>query len=306
MEIQGYAVGAGWVTSVEYLNNHNHLINVSDYFDYLHKCLLQNKGYVISPDIIWNIIILNISKYIKNNPKKFRSLFNGNEKNKKEIKLCATYGDIHNHIINIYRWKNELIKSINFDYTVFYLNEKNDDIIVLCNDAVFLEAGSPYYIYSGICGSQGLKQEEKYHNFYDVVIENKDGFINLIDKINLVNKVLLVDVKDKSFTTFMEKTINTVKDIIYNIDESGKSNFWQNIYSYDNIERNDKFISKTGWIFNFKYFDNDNYTTDFQTQYGKETDFIYYKNVCGIISAEIKDNFIIPYFNFKTLKLEKK
>lgn|SRR5574343_111398 len=318
------------------------IINCSDYFDYLRLCALYDKGYIIDANIIWDIISNNVIKYIKNYLNKFEKMFQYIQTHNTDIINIPKnyhYENKYNHINNLKKYYRQLI--IENDLIDFYndikklldfnkINTKNNFIDEhIFFSSLYHESHYKNALYGFPAGVQGYAPIKMYHYKY-TKISDKNEFYLLYDKIDLIinflykhniiydetinqynckrgtqgiqsideEKDLHYKIVDNKFIIFIKNIKNILDDIIFNFDNN---DFWKYIYSDNKIEKTNREI-KNGWIFKLKYFDDPYFDYVYRIATKYENTQEKHKNLYGLTSCEVTEDFLIPKFDFKITK----
>ena len=262
-----------------------------NYLAYLRMAWSNHYGVVISPDIIWHLILSEVGTHIKDNSDYYKSLFTTSE-NKIEITVPTADPQLIDLDLIIESLKKLVPIDINLFIPEFTTSTKSSSLAFM---AAFADAMTPYYSYSMyLCGIPKIK----------ILGEKSDW-----DKISL-NIGALRGVLDKD-----DEIMNYVMDISVLI-----SKIRSNYGSVDKSFLMDIFLLKEcgsghqsevfGWIHNFFIKNPDiRYVQNYPTCISKVPytllDTGQKFELChGLFSSAKEDGFLIPEFGFIINEIE--
>lgn len=125
-----------------------------NYLDYLGICWNNHYGVIISPTILWNIVLCNLAFEVNRAPEIYRKYFTDSDE-KKDI-IVEQGGYLIDPELLIEKLKN-LIPNENMD-SFFPKFTTDDDMSMIANNVAFLDMVSPYYNYFMLlCGIPKVK-----------------------------------------------------------------------------------------------------------------------------------------------------
>jgi hypothetical protein len=175
----------------------------NNYLSYLQTCWSKHYGVIISPDIIWQLVLSEISGHIKNHSEDYRYLFT---KSDDKVKISVPTADPE--LIDLNLITKELKKLVPTNIDIFIPEfTTTTQPAKLAFMATFADAMTPYYNYSMYCC--GIPKVS--------IIGDKEDW----DKISL-NLTTLKDILYKSNIDILYKNnisnyINNVLVVINNI-----------------------------------------------------------------------------------------
>jgi hypothetical protein len=125
-----------------------------NYMDYLTLCWRKHYGIIISPTILWNMILNNLAYEVNKNPAKYKKYFTESEE-KQEI--CVQQGGNQIDVALLIDGVSAKIPSEILTH-VFPKYSTDTDKAIIANYTAFLDMVSPYYNYSMyLCGIPKVK-----------------------------------------------------------------------------------------------------------------------------------------------------
>lgn len=117
------------------------------YLEYLEYCWSKHRGIIISPDIIWNIILSELAQAVIGDAEHYRNLFTDSDEKKRIIVQYDNPYDIP--LDKVYAELEHLVPT---DTEVFQPEfTTTTETAKFCNRAAFAEMCSPYYDYCTFC-----------------------------------------------------------------------------------------------------------------------------------------------------------
>lgn len=274
----------------ENINNFEPLTNINadiihrNYLDYLTLCWKRHYGVIISPTILWNIVLSNLAFEVNQRPKTYRKYFSESEK-KQEI--CVRQGGKLISTELLINGLNGYVPSDIMEHC-FPNFTTNNEKSKIANYTAFLDMVSPYYNYSMfLCGIPKIK-----------ILGSKEDWYLFIDNCLKISKQI------PEFITYLLKVSNRITTILEEIVDY--SNFFslQKCGSGSQLEVN-------GWITEF-FIEQPKvpYLNNFipcisKIDYHNYNDGNDYRLYAGLFSSIIKDSYLIPDFDniyFKKIK----
>jgi hypothetical protein len=132
----------------------NTQITHKNYLDYLVLCWRSHYGVVISPTILWNLVLCNMAYMVNKRPETFRKYFTDSDK-KKEI-IVEQGGNLISTELLVDMLKGYMSTKV-MD-TMFPVFTTDTEKSIIANQAAFLDMVSPYYNYGMLlCGIPKIK-----------------------------------------------------------------------------------------------------------------------------------------------------
>ena len=222
-------------------------IKHNNYLTYLIYAYRYHLGYVFSPDILWHLIISQVSKYVVDNAEDFRGIYNGNQDGTKKT-LEITMHNIQDMSGFCDKLISLLEEEVFFDVSMF-----DGDFSTTTKEARLnymtglLESGSPFYDYIMMfaCGFPTVQLQGEVSDFVkiqDKIKKLKDTFGPLQnpefhDKYDQGRKSIK---KDGSYSKDLNTYFDQVHDLIGEIIDNylnPKAEFWKGILRTDATTR---------------------------------------------------------------------
>ena len=248
-----------------------------NYLDYLSMCWKNHYGVVISPTILWNMVLGNLAFEVNKNPKTYRKYFTDSDE-KKEI-IVDQGGNLINVELLINVLNGIISKNIMDDFFPDFTT--NTDKSIIANYTSFLDMVSPYYNYGMLlCGIPKIK----------ILGTDEDWDLLGASCVRVWTAI-------PEFESYLNTVLDKINNIIYNDADFSKFFSLQRCGSGSQVEVNgwitDFFIEQPSINFpeNFisciSKIDYKNYNED-----GKE-----YRLFAGLFTSEIEDGYLVPEFN---------
>ena len=126
----------------------NGSVRHKNYLNYLEIAWGSHHGIVFSPDILWHIVLNEVSTHIKGNSELYRELFTANPSGKTEIRIPTN----DTELIDLSVIVDKLTELIPSDVSPFLLKFSTSNAeSQLAFNAAFADAMTPYYNYSMFC-----------------------------------------------------------------------------------------------------------------------------------------------------------
>lgn len=281
------------ISNLDFKSGNHYKFNITDithknYLEYLSACWYSHLGVIISPDIIWNICLCEISSLIKESPEKYRVLFTDSNE-KKEI--IVQYNDPR--FLPMGDVVKQLKRLVPTDIDTFLPKfSTTDKYAEFCHQSSFCDAVSPYYNYSMyLCGIRKVK------------------ILGTIEDWNLVwdhlgNMSLLFPEQNVYFEKVM-MLIDRISTMYSSVDVE----FLKNIFSLDRCGSDSQVVVK-GWVTDLfikvpsiKYIGN--FSSCVSTvEYSNLSLGTKHKLFSGLLSSKIVRDYLVPQFGFVTYDVE--
>lgn len=122
-------------------------IQHQNYLEYLSVCWANHYGAVISPDMLWHIVLCELSMEVSKNPETYRDLFS-DSKEKQEISVLTD----DPMVLPVEKVVEILKSKCNFNIDLFMLRfSTTQQMERFAFGVAFLDLVSPYYSYSMYC-----------------------------------------------------------------------------------------------------------------------------------------------------------
>lgn len=247
-----------------------------NYLSYLCLCWKRHYGVVISPTILWNMVLNNLAYKVNKTPNAFKKYFTESDE-KQEI--CVQQGG---NLIDVKLLIDGVASKIPLDIMMYVFpkystdNEKSE----IANYTAFLDMVSPYYNYSMyLCGIPKVKVLG--------TPEDWEKFLSTCEKITLL------------IPEFGEYLI-TVRDRVILIT-SDSCDFSQ-MFRLDRCGSGSQ-AEVAGWITDF-YIEQPRvtYPENFisciaKIDYHNYNDGKNYRMYAGLFTSTVEDNYLIPEFD---------
>lgn len=253
-----------------------------NYLEYLAAAWQDHKGIVVSPDLIWHVVLNEIAGHIKANSAKYQSLFSASEG---KVEILVPTGDAQLLPLDLIMGQLEALvpTDINVFRPVFSTSTKESKFAMM---AVFADAMSPYYNYGMyMCGIRKVR----------ILGTNQDWNQMLAALDNLGD--ILPDLK-KYFTTVGQ----TVEGIANNA-ENPTVDYWSKMFSLKKCGSGHQ-VTVEGWIKSlFITIPRVAYVHNFPTcvsyvAYKNVTTEKNYELVYGLFSSREEDEYLLPEFGY--------
>lgn len=258
------------------------------YLQYLGFAWANHKGVIISPEIIWYIILCEIAGLIKESPEDYRFLFSSSPEKQNIIIPCNDVEGINPALI-IELLKNLVPSDINLFFPKFSTAGPESDIAF---NIAFCDLVSVYYNYFTLaCGIPEIEIRG--------TIEDWNKLCSHITKIaKLTNK----------WQNYLNNCLMTVNDIIANLERNTQDSvdFWKRIFYSERCGSGHQ-QQVNGWILNFiqkykgYYIMDDNLPTYISKINWKNIDTgREFELKCGLFESKLENNTLIPKFSWFT------
>jgi hypothetical protein len=246
-----------------------------NYLDYLALCWNYHYGVVISPTILWNMVLCNLAYEVNKNPEKYRKYFTKSEE-KIEI-MVEQGGELIDPALLIAGLQGSVPTRI-LD-AVFPPLSTDTEKSRFANYTAFLDMASPYYNYSMyLCGIPKI-----------MILGVKNDWLHIIHRIGMITAVI------PECDDYLFEVATKISDIAdNNID-------YKDFFSLERCGSGHQ-VMVSGWIKDFfiekpkvsypenfvpciSKFDYHNYNND--------TDYRLY---AGLFSSKIEGDYLVPSF----------
>lgn len=262
-------------TGFEAITNIDSIITHKNYLDYLGLCWKRHYGIIVSPTILWNIILNNLAFKVNQNPEQFRKYFSESEE-KQEI-IVIQGGNLISVELLMEGLHGKIPSTMLEDcFPKFTTDTENSKI---ANYTAFLDMVSPYYNYRMIlCGIPKVK-----------VLGTDDDWANFVLNLGRISSAI------PEFTDYLFTVANRVADIVENSCD------YKNIFSLQRCGSGSQ-VMVSGWITDFfieqpKVPYPENFISCIaKIDYRCYNDGKDYRMFAGLFTSKIEDDYLIPDF----------
>jgi hypothetical protein len=247
-----------------------------NYLTYLELCWRKHYGIVISPTILWNLVLNNFAHQVNKTPEKFRKYFTESEE-KQEI-IVQQGGNLIDVNLIISEITSKIPSNIMENFFPKYTTDTEKSKIA--NYTAFLDMVSPYYNYGMLlCGIPKIK-----------ILGEKSDWLTMMYNLGAIVAQI------PEFEEYVFKVTSIIADIIYeNIDYS----------KFFTLERcgSGSQVMVSGWIINFFIeIPRIAYPENFiscvsKIDYKCYNDGNDYRLYAGLFTSIIEDGYLIPAFD---------
>jgi len=252
------------------------VITHRNYLDYLTLCWRRHYGIIISPTILWNLMLNNLAYKVNEEPEVFRQYFTESE-DKQEIMVVQGGNRID---VDLIISKIESYIPTNIMGHVFPNFTTNTEESKIANYTAFLDMVSPYYNYSMfLCGIPKVK-----------ILGNKEDWMIYYNKCNRIAEII---------PEFKEYLNDLQIHIMAIIEET--ANFSEFFYLKKCGSGSQEEVS--GWIRDFFIIQPRlSYPENFipcisKIDYHCYNDKKDYRLYAGLFTSVIEDDYLIPFFD---------
>jgi len=256
----------------------------TNYLSYLQDCWANHYGIIVSPDIIWQLVLSEISGHIKDNSEAYRSLFTTSDN---KVKISVPTADPE--LIDLNLITKELRKLVPTDINIFIPEfTTTTSTSKLAFMATFADAMTPYYSYSMyLCGIPKVS-----------IIGDKEDWDKISLNLNALKDILTED----NITEYINRVIVVINNIISQYDEVDKD-FIKDIFKLVNCGSGGQ-VQAYGWLTDlFIKTPSMRYVHNYPTcvanvpytflETGQKFELCH-----GLFSSNEVDGFLIPEFGF--------
>jgi hypothetical protein len=252
-----------------------------NYLEYLRTCWANHYGVVISPDIVWHVILNELSGHIIDNSDRYRSLFTTSED---KVEIVVETGDPQ--LINLKLITQQLRSLVPTNIDLFVPEfTSSTEASSLAFMAAFAEAMTPYYNYSMyLCGIPKVK-----------VLGTKQDWEKIILNLTELKGLLKI-------SNYVDRLIGTIGQIAHSY-ESVDEEFLGDVFRLDRCGSGGQ-VEVRGWVTDlFMKTPRVAYVYNFPTCISK----VPYKylntgqnfELChGLFSSNESDGFLVPEFGY--------
>jgi len=248
-----------------------------NYLDYLGMCWNQHYGVVISPTILWNMVLSNLAFEVNKNPETYRKYFT--ESDEKQEIIVEQGGHLISPKLLIDGLTGRIpTKLLKDSFPVFSTDTEMSNI---ADYTAFLDMVSPYYNYGMyFCGIPKIK-----------ILGTENDWNQLMFTLGSITGIV------SEFQEYLIRIANRVSLIVGNTCD------YSNVFSLDRCGSGSQ-VLVTGWITEF-FIEQPKvaYLENFISCISK-IDYINYNEggkeyrmYAGLFSSEIEDGYLVPAFN---------
>lgn len=228
-----------------------------NYMGYLESCYDRHMGIVVSPELLWYVLLSEISVHIKENSNKYRSLFTDSDE-KKEISVrCVDVSDLPAQLVKALK---RVVPTDTQGYFPEFSTETPES--VFANSATFCDAVSPYYDFMMYCC--GLPSV--------VVRGSEEDWVKVKRYFKYIARNLELD---SHYAFVVESHINSIIASLKDINSFAA--FYKDIFILERCGSGGQ-VEATGWLPQlFMKIPSMRYTHNFSSQVAQ----LRYKNLSG-------------------------
>lgn len=247
-----------------------------NYLDYLGLCWRKHYGVIITPTILWNMVLNNLAYEVNKEPEVYRQYFTESD-SKQEILVIQDGNQISVDLL--IQKMPEYVPSNILEHT-FPKFSTNDENSTMANYTAFLDMVSPYYIYSMyLCGISKIK-----------ILGTEEDWNLFKHNCNEISFTI------PEFTTYLLTVKDTINKII------GSSTDWENFFKLDKCGSGSEVVV-SGWIKDFfieqpKVSYPENFISCIsKIDYHCHNDNKDYRLYAGLFASEREDGYLVPAFD---------
>ena len=247
-----------------------------NYMGYLESCYDRHMGIVVSPELIWYVLLSEISGHIKENSERYRSLFTDSDE-KKEISVrCPDVLDLPALLVKALK---EVVPSETEGYFPQLSTETPESLFAF--SAAFCDAVSPYYDDSMYCCG-----------FPSVVVRgSEEDWVKVKRYFKYIARNLELD---SHYVFVVESHMNSIIASLKDINSSVA--FYKDIFILEHCGSGGQ-VEVTGWLAQlFMKIPSVRYTHNFSTQLAQ----LKYKNLSGNRDYQISTGIMKSNYNKET------
>lgn len=247
-----------------------------NYLDYLGICWSNHYGIVISPTILWNLVLSNLAFEVNKNPTSYRKYFT--ESDEKQEIVTTQGGNLISVDDLISLIESKIPNNLMGDFfPTFTTDTESSDI---ANKTAFLDMVSPYYDYGMfLCGIPKVR-----------VLGEKSDWLSFIFQLGKITTTI------PEFSDYLIKVLDIISKI------SDETINYSEIFSLERCGSGHQVVV-SGWISDlFMEQPRPAYVGNFITcvskiDYKCYNDNKNYRLCSGLFFSKIDDGFLIPEFD---------
>lgn len=265
----------------EVLRNVNGEYIHKNYLDYLGKCWNSHYGIIVSPDIIWHIIMYETAVQIKKKPNTYRELFTDSDE-KKVITIVSS--EVMIPLDELYERLGKLVPT---DTDLFVPSfSTTGEMERMAFISTFADAMQVYYDYMMLlCGIQKIK-----------ILGTQEDWDKIISNLKKLKSIL----GGAGLGVYYDRIIPIVEKIAslhVNVE------FWNNIFSLEKCGSGSQVVMN-GWI---KDFFIDRPEVEYIHNFSALVSTVPYKNLStkksyelhyGLFSSNVEEDYLVPQFGY--------
>jgi hypothetical protein len=246
-----------------------------NYLDYLSLCWKNHYGIIISPTILWNMVLSNLAFEVNKKPETYRKYFTESDEKQEIIVEQSGYLIDVNLLIAGLQGR---IPSSMLDYS-FPEFTTDTNMSKIANYTAFLDMVSPYYIYSMLlCGIPKVK-----------VLGEKADWLKFMMCLEVISATI------PEFKEYLVGVSNKVAPI------TDKTCDYSNFFRLDECGSGSQ-LEVRGWIRDF-FIENplipypENFVSCIsKIDYHNYNDGKDYRLYAGLFTSEVEDGYLVPAF----------
>jgi hypothetical protein len=259
-----------------------------NYLSYLEHCWDKHLGIIISPDIIWHLILMELAGHIKEQPETYRSLFSTSTE---KIEIKVPYNGPVLDLNAIVAHLKDLVPT-NTDLFVPEFST-TDAGAAFAFQAAFADAMSPYYNYSMyMCGVSKIQITGTPPDWGKMLVnirELKNSFPIIADYFERISNFVATILKQ-----FSEPDVETMRKF-FALERCGSGGQ----------------VEVEGWVTDL-YLDNKPRVA-YPQNFSASISVVSYKLIetnqkfelrCGLFSSILQGDYLVPGFSYVVHELE--
>lgn len=259
-----------------------------NYLDYLRMCWSRHYGAIISPTILWNMVLNNLAFEVNKNPNKYKKYFTESDE---KVEICVNQ---NGNLIDVALLIDGVSGKIPLDIMMHCFPKYSTDTekAIIANYTAFLDMVSPYYNYSMyLCGIPKVK-----------ILGTLNDWNLFIAKCMKISEII------PEFSNYLEVVRKRIVDIYEDTCD------YSQIFSLVKCGSGSQ-VEVSGWITDF-YIEQPSvgYPENFisciaKIDYHNYNDNKDYRLYAGVFTSIVEDGYLIPEFGnmyFRKLAVEPK
>jgi hypothetical protein len=254
-----------------------------NYLYYLENCYNNHLGYVITPDIFWNIILNEFATLVKNNVEEYRDLFTDSDEKKNILVEGSDPFELPMDLI-----MENLRQLVPTDVDRFIPEfSTSNEFTQYAHYCSFADMASPYYNYMMYCCGFSKVRIDGTKEDWELLASQLSGLSEMFTSEGVENYIC--------------KIMLNIRVIVRTFDGEVDDEFFTNIFSLEQCGSGHQ-VELSGWIKDFFMETPDvGYLENYSAGYAK-VDYKYlptnkdYNIYSGLFSSELVDGYLEPQF----------
>lgn len=258
----------------------------NNYLEYLGQAWNSHRGIIVSPELIWHVILNELASTIKNDFENYREYFSTSSE---KVEIVVQTND--SQLLPLDAIMNELKKLVPTDVDIFLPDfSTNTESSELAMMATFADAMSPFYNYGMLmCGISKVR-----------IQGTESDWNKIINHLNRLGEEVFS--KSTNIISYIDKVNTCIEELIHAI-ENESVDFFKTIFRLDRCGSGSE-VQVKGWIQNlFIKIPKPGYINNYPTcvsyvRYKNLTDGNKFELVYGLLSSIEEDGYLIPNFGY--------